>query len=318
MKRFMNDLPKHVIRKSSPGEVWTARLLLAAIVLATVALFHVWGNTHGPSVYSSSVFTWTWKFWSYADGYGGAMFWQGWFVLAGTALLVVRRWPALKAGPIIPDARGNLVVIAGFLMHWVAMRAQQTRLSLVALDLVIWGIALRLGGARVARLLLFPCVFLLFAVPLNFLDSVMFPLRIICTGVASALLNGLGMKAAHVGSVLAIDFGTVYQFDVADAHSSIHGMLSMVILGAFLGHVTQSVRWKQWVVFVASGAAALVAVVLRSLTIGIVSQGVGPGVADWLRSHAGGVLFYVYSLTILAVVISLLLRKPRPVEHDLP
>ena len=79
---------------------------------------------------------------------------------------------------------------------------QQTRISLISLILILWGVPFYFYGWEVAKILIFPCTYLIFCVPLNFLDALSGPLQMIATTLAYNLLNGLGIECERVGTQL--------------------------------------------------------------------------------------------------------------------
>ena len=86
--------------------------------------------------------------------------------------------------------------------------------TVVALPFAFW-------GRGVVRHLWFPAAYLLFIVPMSFLDAFTLHLRQLTAGLASGLLNGMGVEVEKVGTALAAGGATGFQLNVADPCSGI-------------------------------------------------------------------------------------------------
>ena len=68
-------------------------------------------------------------------------------------------------------------MLAGLALHLLGYVMQQGRISIGGLLVFGWGVFALAGGRRWGRAAIFPLTFLLFAIPLNVLDTVGFYLR---------------------------------------------------------------------------------------------------------------------------------------------
>ena len=74
-----------------------------------------------------------------------------------------RIWAAAKE----PANSGIWWVVAGLVCYVLSVRMLQPRLAIFALPLLVYGATVYLWGRQVGRLLIFPCLFLLFMTPMG-------------------------------------------------------------------------------------------------------------------------------------------------------
>jgi len=213
--------------------------LVAASVAAIAVLYHAWGNTADPALFSTSAFRWLRIIWSSTPMFGGAAFVAGWIVPILVLLLLWRDRRELRALPASPSWLGLGVVLLALAMHWMGLRSQQTRLSWLALVLLAWAIPFHLYGWPRARRLIGPCALLGFLVPFNFLDVFTFPLQRATAAIAGLLLAGLGLPIVRRGSLLQVTpegqvDPTYPPFDGATAAGGVGMMLTLALAAMFI------------------------------------------------------------------------------------
>ena len=285
--------------------VLTAVLALCALIL----LYGVQGNAQEAHRLGPSVIGWMAMRWS---GSGGDLS-HGWLIPLVSAYLLWRRRRELAGARKQPCGAGLAVVALALVLHWIGFRTQLTRLSILSMILLLWGIPLTLLGRQVARLLLFPCAYLLFCIPLSFLDSVTVSLRIIASTISTVLLNGLGIAATQSGTAIYSAAGGGFDFDVADACSGLRSLLAMTALTAVYAYLTQEGQWRKWVLFLCAVPLAMLGNVVRIVTIALVAGGFGVDVAMKIYHNLSG--FIVFTVAILAMMgVGRLLRAFRPVS----
>ncbi len=283
--------------------------LFSVIIGLVYLLFHLQGNTTQVEVYSHSAFSWMRTYWdSEANLHGGADYSHGYlipFVVLG--VLWLRRHD-LAAAPKAVCKWGLAVVVLALLLHWLGAKAQQTRISLLGLMLFAWGLPFYLHGWQVAKILIFPCAYLIFCIPLNFLDQVSHPLRMFAAWASVGILNGLGIEAERSGSAIYSTAAGGFNFDVADPCSGIRSLLAMAALTAVYAYLTQKTFIKKWILFICALPLAVIGNMARVATIGLVAQAFGEELAVTLYHDYSG--FVVFGVAIVCMVgIGSLLNK---------
>ncbi|MFH0953379.1 MAG: exosortase/archaeosortase family protein [Verrucomicrobiota bacterium] len=275
----------------------TARLALVAVMIGLAfVLFHLLGNTTDIRTHGRSALLWTVQRWNDSGG----DFSHGWlipFVSFGIAWF--RRRDLAAATKAVRRA-GLWVVVLALLLHWIGAKAQQTRMSLTGLILLIWGVPFYLYGWEVAKILLFPCSYLVFCIPLNFLDSLTFPLRIFVTIISTGLLNGLGIAAERSGSAIYSLAAGGFNFDVADPCSGLRSLLAMTALTAVYAYLTQKALLTKWLLFLSSIPLAIIGNVARITTVALVAEAFGEKLALGLYHDYSG--YVVFSVAIALMV----------------
>lgn len=283
---------------------WRETAFWAVVAAGLFYLFHRHGCSQELAVTRGSIFLWLRSRWTGDYAYG--MF----LPLASLAALWLRR-REIAAAPRRADWRGALVVVLALVLHWLGVLAQQARLSVAGLILLLWALPFLIYGWRLARWLLFPCGYLFLAIPLNFIDSMTAPLRIFATVVSAALLNGFGLEVLRVGSGLFSGAANSFAFTVAPECSGLRSLLAMTALMAFYAWYSQPVLWKKWGLFLCCIPVAVVANICRIILVVLVA-------AFWGQETAMG-LWHDYSgYPIFLIGIALMLSLDRLLNLDYP
>ena len=258
-------------------------------------MFHLHGNSQEIATCRHSLFLWLRSRW--VDDYAYGMF----LPLASLAALWWRRREIADA-PKRADWRGAPVVALALAMHWVGVLAQQPRISVAGLIVLLWGLPFLLYGYGVARWLLFPCGYLFLAIPLNFIDSMTAPLRLFATAASAGLLNGFGLEVQRVGSGLFSGSGNSFAFDVAPECSGLRSLLAMTALMAFYAWYSQKTLAKKWVLFLFCIPVAVIANICRIILVVIVAAFFGQETAIGLwHDYSGYPIFLISILLMLSL-----------------
>ncbi|HND61256.1 MAG TPA: EpsI family protein [Opitutaceae bacterium] len=139
---------------------------------------------------------------------------------------------------------GFWVMAFGLLLHAVGFAAQQTRVSVVALLIFLWGVLRLGGGKRWGDAAVFPVAFLMFAIPFNALDSVGFWLRLWVIKASGGVAHLAGIGVIQNGTQLLAPDGR-YQYDVAAACSGVRSLVALLALALLYGYLTFRAWWRR-------------------------------------------------------------------------
>jgi exosortase len=288
------------------------RWILAGIGLAIIFYAYFVSKTCASGVHPLSLFAWLWVYWrrgsDYAHGYVAPVIAAGLFV-----------WKWRKKLPLLPVSTANsglVVILAAVTLYWVGVKAANARLVAGSLVVLIFGLVLYLAGWAWARELWFPCAFLLFMIPLNFLDPYTFGLRLFTARVSTWLLNVLGMQVFRQGTGIYSKLDRFQPLEVADPCSGIRSLVALIALTSLYGYVTMRATWKKWVLFASSIPLAVVGNLARITTVALVAQGFGQDLAmriyhDW----SGYIIFSLAILCMIGLGTALNLDYREMVEH---
>jgi exosortase len=301
---------------SAPPLFWSERWRLAALTRADLArialvsamvgmgfvLFHLQGNTADIRAFGRSVLLWMYTRWADSSAsFSSTDYSHGFMIPLVAAWVVWHRRRDLRAAAKSVSLVGLVMLIGALTLHWVGAKSQHPRLSLVAIIGVLWSVPYYLFGREVAKILLFPCAYLIFCVPLNFLDDLTFPLQMAMIKSSAALLNGLGLEVAYAGTKMTI-LQSGYDFDVAAPCSGLRSLLAMTALTAVYAYITQDVWWKKWLLFFCSIPLAIVGNMARITGIVVVAEVFGQEFAlGTFHDYSGYVVFAVAIGLMVAV-----------------
>ncbi|MBU0677034.1 MAG: exosortase/archaeosortase family protein [Verrucomicrobia bacterium] len=286
--------------------------LMSIIVGLAFIMWHYQGNTTDIVAYGRSAFLWVGSRWTRGDG----NFSHGWLIFPVGLGLVWWKRRDLAVAPKEVSKLGLALVVCALLLHWLGAKSTRTRVSLLALILLIWSIPFYFYGWKTAKLIIFPCAYLIFCIPLNFLDSLTFPLRILATIISTSTLNGLGIAAERSGSAIYSLAAGGFSFDVADPCSGLRSLLAMTALTAVYAYVTQKTLVKKWLLFLASIPLAIVGNIARITTVALVAEAFGEKVALGLYHDYSGYVVFSVAIGLMVGVGSLLNVNYRELMHQ--
>jgi exosortase len=185
---------------------------------------------------------------------------------------------AIKA----PSWLGVPVILLGVLLFVSAAWVQQPRIAIVAFPVLVFGGVLFLWGWQMARLATFPCLFLLFMVPIGFLLSRTVPLQLAVASIVTTLSNLIGIGVSRDGVNLLANDGS-FQCQVAGGCSGVRSLMAMALLSSLYGHFTLRATWQRVLIFCMALPFAVVGNIGRVFSIVVVSKLFGSdiGTGPW-------------------------------------
>ncbi len=294
--------------------------------LAGAALFQFFGNANHGYIDTSSLFYW----WGYQWWNPGSETEHGWLILALSGWLLARNLRARGEGRGASGDSGDsraeapasglrcpaslwpaaAAMAGGLALHAVGFAVQQARISIVALLCFSWGV-LALGGGRPwRRASAFPLAFMVFAIPLNVLDSVGFWLRMGVSRASAGLAHAAGIGVLQNGTQLLAPDGR-YQYDVAAACSGVNSLMALAALSLLVGYLTFRPWWLRGFVLLLCVPLAYLGNLARISSIIFAAQAGGQQWGDAAHTVMGYGVFVIVLGGVLAVV-GLLRRFIRP------
>jgi exosortase len=229
----------------------------------------------------------------------------GWMIPLVSLYALWQRRGAIQSAAKNADWRGLLLTGGGLILYWVGVQGQQTRLTLLSLVLLLWSIPFAYWGWGVARNLVFPAGYLLFCIPMSFLDALTFPLRLFASAASAGVLNGLGILTVRTGTALHADG---FSFEVADPCSGLRSVLAMMALAAAYAHFNQKGRLRQGLLFLSAFPLAVAGNMIRIVMIGLVAKMFGQDRAVGFYHDYSGYVFFVAATGLMIGVAALINR----------
>ena len=270
-----------------------------SLIIGVLVYYAYWVQPVGRGI---SCYQWLIAHWSNVSNYS-----HGPLIPLIALGLVFWKRNELMAQQIHPVNWAPAVVALGMGFYYVGVKAVQPRVVVFSFIVLLYGLALAMGGRGVFRVLFFPITFLLLMIPLNFLDeAVGFPLRIYVAQASTALLNWLGIETVRVGTGI---YSSVFRFDVADPCSGIRSLMALTTVTAAYAYVTQKSQWKRWVLFLSSMPLAVLGNMARVVSIALVAQVYGQEVAGNIYHEWSGFILFPVALGTM-VILGVLLNFP--------
>jgi exosortase len=178
-------------------------------------------------------------------------------------------------------------------------------LSRFSLLLVIAGLVIFFQGWDFFRAVLFPWAFLLLMIPLPAIifNQITFPLQLLASKVAAAVLPLAGVPVLREGNIINLP---AMPLEVAEACSGIRSLLSLATLAIIYGYLMEKRVWVRVVLALASIPIAVAANSFRIVGTGLLVQYWDPDKAQGFFHEFSGWLVFVVSLLMLYLVHKIL------------
>ena len=252
---------------------WLLAILLAALYAPT--LVWLWGR-------------WTLSVWHNAHGLLIPP------VAAYFAYQELRERPHL---PVSSSAWGFLFLVPAMILQALDAGMHTELLSAVSLVLALPGLALLLVGTERTRVIAFPLMFLLFAlpIPLGLTENIHLVLRHVATAATAQVMPWLGIPVFVEGTTLHMASGAVQVADACSGFSTLYAAMAVAFLTAY--STTSSAR--RALVLLSAAPLAIAANVLRVVILVVLTVWYGADILETWIHPASGMMTFALSLPII-------------------
>lgn len=306
----------NVIQRLRISRADAPHLVMGALIIGLVyLLYYRFGQIYFKDGETRSALEWMIARWKTGQRTYGNVYQIFSVLVPAVSLWVVwRRREALRMASKKTCLLGWLCIALSIFAHWVGVITEHPRLSLLSFIFILWSIPLFLYGWGVARLLIFPCAYMIFCVPLNFLDGLVFKVRMLVSKTSAVIMNGLGMECSTKGTTILSAEPGGYRLELQDTASGLGVVLLCMAVAAVIGNVSQRGFFRQWVVFFSAIPAYFLSSVLLMVTLGLVAGTIGQGAVDWLFGYVLTLLLTAVSIALISVWAALI-RWFNPLKH---
>ena len=160
---------------------------------------------------------------------------HGFLVPIFAAYLVWAKRKTLLDTKIAPTWSGVAVVALGLVVLLLGVYGAELFLSRISLVILLAGLVLCFGGWQLLKELRFALLVLLLAIPIPAIifNEITFPLQILASKLASALLPLFGVPVLREGNIIELP---AMKLEVAEACSGIRSLMSLFTLAIFYGY----------------------------------------------------------------------------------
>jgi exosortase len=226
---------------------------------------------------------------------------HGWLIPLASAWLIWQRREALSR--LRPHASYWALawLIPSVAVHVLASWWGIHFVSGFAMLGAIWGLVWTVWGWEVLWALRFPMLFLLFMVPLPgvLLISVSFRMKLLAATLATHILTFIGIPALQQGSTIQVPGVSVIVDDTCSGLRSLISLIALSLLWTSLMPAS-SKRWQKLTVVAASIPIALVANMVRILTLVLLAAIYGLTAAEHFIHYGSGIVVFGMALLSLA------------------
>jgi exosortase len=226
---------------------------------------------------------------------------HGFLVPVFAAYLVWVKRKTLLNTKVAPAWSGVAVVALGLVVLLLGVYGAELFLSRVSLVILLAGLVLSFGGWQLLKELRFPLLVLLLAIPIPAIifNEITFPLQILASKLASALLPLFGVPVLREGNVIEL---SAMKLEVAEACSGIRSLVSLFTLAIFYGYFLEKSVLRRIVLAVASIPIAIAANAVRIFGTGLCVQYWDPEKAMGFFHEFSGWVIFLVSLACLFIV----------------
>jgi len=284
------------------------KILLGAIGASIIAFF-----CFVPIYAHQSIMLWAWRHWlPNLDQEHGKL------VIPISAVIIWYHRNRLRSAISAPSNWGWWFVVAGMALVLLGTRAQQPRITLLALPMLLFGIVLVIWGLQIAKILFFPIFFLIFMIPVGALQQASFRLQFLITGAVKAISSLIGIHLDSIGTTLREAHGA-WGFDIAEGCSGIRSLVAIIMLTAIYAHIFEPRLWKQLALMACSIGFAIIANIGRILTIILIARLGYPGFAGGPYHEYSGFISFPFALGAMLFchkVLNVGARSPKPLAQE--
>lgn len=235
------------------------------------------------------------------DWYTLPDFSHGFLIPFFAGYLLWERRDRIAHTPVQPVRGGLFLVAFALLVLLVGRFGADLFLTRVSFLLLATGTVLSLFGTAMLRTVLFPVLVLLLAIPLPAVvfNQLTFPLQVLASKVASAMLPIAGVPVLREGNVINLP---AMQLEVAEACSGIRSMMSLFTVAVLFGYFFERSNLRRVLLALTSLPIAVTANALRIFGTGLCVQYWDPDKAVGFFHEFSGWLMFLVSLSALYLI----------------
>ena len=197
----------------------------------------------------------------------------------------------------------SLIVLAGLLGHMLGFMIQETKLSLIAFFIGLYGLGGLAWGKHWLKVSAFPFFVLAFCIPTgDAANWLTLRLRLLVSWIVYVIAHlGLAPDLIRDGTQL-FDADHTFDFEVAAACSGIHSLVALLALTTIYGFATFKSPWKRAVLILSSLPLAVAGNVARLCFTVFVAETFGQGAGKAVESKFGFItilvaIFFIFFIT---------------------
>jgi exosortase len=271
-----------------------SRTTLRAVWLPIVAAV-------GFAILTWPVWRWLWSEWMANEYYS-----FGILILPVSLYLVVQRFrndKTLVYEPGHVSIYGLIGLGITMAVYLYCLQIKANYLAAFAMIAMLASLVWTVAGGVVLRKLAFPLAYLLFMVPLPFIDRYTLPLALF-TGVCSgALVQFLGLDVVIVGNAVTLPNANL---EIGAQCSGVNSLIALTSLMVLVAYLLEGPVWSRVALVLLAIPLAVVGNILRVATLLFVARAWGAEAAFTFYHDYSGIVFFVAVLLLIYPLTRLL------------
>ena len=215
-----------------------------------------------------------------------------WGIIPVAIALVLFRWRDIAEMPKRGANSGLWFAGAGVLLFVAGVRCTEARYTIFALPFLVYGAVRFLFGIPLSRLVIFPCVFLLFMTPLGGIVQGTVPLQVLTAKAIRFLSSVFGIPILVDGSNISSPDGRFPPMEVAGGCSGIRSLMAMSTLAALYAYFTMRGPVRGLLLFGSSLLFAVLGNFARVFSVVLFARFVDAKTATGLYHDYSGLVFF--------------------------
>ncbi|HEX7158548.1 MAG TPA: exosortase A [Edaphobacter sp.] len=239
---------------------------------------------------------------------------HGFLVPLFSLFLVWENREAIRNTPVKPSWKGLPLVVAGLCILILGVYGADLFLSRISFLILLAGIIWTLQGRQMLKVLRFPLLTLLLAIPFPQIvfNQITFPLQLFASRLASNVLPLFGVPVFSQGNVIELP---AMKLEVAEACSGIRSLMSLFTLAVFYGYFAEKSTLRRVLLALASIPIAVIANAARITGTGLCVQYWDPDKAmGFFHEFSGWVMFVISFISLYLVHRIMSLVPSRKIE----
>lgn len=231
------------------------------------------------------------------------------------AYVVWEKRGAIRTTPLEPSWAGAGMILLALLTYITGIYGAELFLARLSGIMLLAGLVWTFAGWRMLRLLQFPLLCLLLALPFPavIFNQITFPLQLLASRAASAILPLMNVPVLREGNVIELP---MMRLEVAEACSGIRSLMSLFTVAVIYGYLLEPSTWRRTLLALASIPIAVAANALRIVGTGLCVQFWDPEKAMGFFHEFSGWLMFLFSLGLVYLLQRCMLLVPR--RHEVP
>jgi len=235
-------------------------------------------------------------YWLVSEWLGNDYYSHGWLVLPISAFLAWRQWPR---GERKPANVGLIPLSLGLVGYLIALLNKAYFLAALALIVLLAGLAWFFLGTRGLRRLTFPIGFLIFMVPLPFVERASLPLQLLTGSCSTAVARVVGVDATVRGAQVTLPNVDLV---VGAQCSGLRSIVALFTLVAIFIYMLDGPWWGRLLLVLSAIPVAILGNIFRVASLLWVADAWGAGAGMTYYHDYSGFVFFLFAFALLLLL----------------